>query len=327
MESDIQKIVKAFKSKIVFHPRYRQACSQIQNAIENTQALGEPVCALLCGPSGTGKSTLCRYFQKLYNGAVIRRDDGTYANLPVFYCEVPSPTTVKGLITNMLRDLIDATPNGNIEKLTHQLITCLKTCQVKIIFLDEIQRLCITTVSEKVRLDSLQWLVSFLNGSGIPVILSGTELCRNIRCENEAFENRYPYFAELSHFTYDTGSNSNFFSTLKQLDTVMYEIAALAKGVHLNDPTIAAPLYVGTRGNLKIMRLIINDALKTCLQRDAPHELKSSDFYAACQYVGLPKNLSNGNPFAQPYDDLLKLISNYEEIINEQITIHPSTAA
>lgn len=318
MESDIQQIVKAFKAKIVFHPRYRQACSQIQNAIENTEALGEPVCALLCGPSGTGKSTLCHYFRKLYSGdSVIRRDDGTYANLPVFYCEVPSPTTVKGLITNMLRLLIDETPNGTIEKLTHQLITCLKTAQVKIIFLDEIQRLCFTTVSEKVRLDSLQWIVSLLNGSGIPVILSGTELCRDIRREDEAFENRYPYFAELSHFTYDAGVNSNFFATLKQLDIAMYAIAALAKGVHLNDPTIAAPLFVGTRGNLKRMRLIINDALKTCLHRDDPHELKANDFFTACQYVDLPKNLSDGNPFAQPYDDLLKLILNYEEASDE----------
>ncbi|PMU07227.1 MULTISPECIES: TniB family NTP-binding protein [unclassified Pseudomonas] len=318
MESDIQQIVKAFKARIVFHPRYRQACSQIQNAIENTEALDEPVCALLCGPSGTGKSTLCHYFRKLYNGnSVIRGDDGTYANLPVFYCEVPSPTTVKGLITNMLRFLIDETPNGTIEKLTHQLITCMKTCHVKVIFLDEIQRLCITTVAEKVRLDSLQWIVSLLNGSGIPVILSGTELCRDIRREDEAFENRYPYFAELSHFTYDAKVDSDFFATLKHLDIAMYEIAELAKGVHLNDPTIAAPLFIGTSGNLKRMRLIINDALKTCLRRGVPRTLKASDFSTACQYVDLPNNLSDGNPFFQSYDDLMKLILDYEEVRDE----------
>jgi hypothetical protein len=314
MESDIQQIIKSFKGKIVFHPRYRQAFSQIQNAIENTEALGEPVCALLCGPSGTGKSTLCYYFRKLYSGdSVIRRDDGTYTNLPVFYCEVPSPTTVKGLITNMLRMLIDETPNGTIEKLTHQLITCLKTSQVKMIFLDEIQRLCFTTVTEKVRLDALQWIVSLLNGSGIPVILSGTELCRDIRREDEAFENRYPYFAELSHFAYDASDHSDYFTTLKHLDTAMYEIAALRSGVHLNDPTIAAPLFVGTCGNLKRMRLIINDALKTCLRRDQPRELNVSDFITACQYVDLPKNLSNGNPFVLSFNNSLELISEYEE--------------
>ncbi|WP_186007486.1 TniB family NTP-binding protein [Pseudomonas kilonensis] len=318
MESDVQKIVKAFKAKIVFHPRYRQAFSQIQNAIENTEALGEPVCALLCGPSGTGKSTLCHYFRKIYSGdSVLRRNDGIYVNLPVFYCEVPPSATVKGLITNMLRMLIDETPNGTIEKLTHQLITCLKTCQVKMIFLDEIQRLCITTVSEKVRLDSLQWIVSLLNWSGIPVILSGTELCRDIRREDEAFENRYPYFAELSHFTYETGNRSDFFATLQHLDTSMYEIAALGKGVHLNDPTIAAPLFVGTRGNLKRMRLIINDALKTCLRRDEPRELKVSDFFTACEYIDLPKNLSDGNPYDQSYDNSLKFILDYQETDDE----------
>ena len=318
MDSELQKIISTFKRKIIFHPNYRQAFSQIQNAIENTEALGEPVCALLCGPSGTGKSTLCRYIEKQYNrDSVLHYDDGTYANLPVFYCEVPSPTTVKGLITNMLRLLINDTPAGSVDKLTHQLITCLKTANVKIILLDEIQRLCLTSVSEKVRLDSLQWLVSLLNGSAIPVILSGTEQCRDIRCEVEAFENRYPYFAELAHFIYETGEDSDFFATLKSLDTSMYQLAALRNGVHLNDPTIAAPLFVGTLGNLKIIRLIINDALKTCLRRKGQKELKVSDFFAACQSVGLPKNLSDGNPYALPYDESLQLILDHQEPSHE----------
>lgn len=318
MDSDIQQTLKAFKKKIFFHPRYRQACSQIQNAIENTQALGEPVSALLCGPSGSGKSTLFYYLRKFYSGdLVVQRDDGTYANLPVFYCEVPSPTTVKGLITNMLRMLIDETPNGTIEKLTHQLITCLKTSQVKMIFLDEIQRLCYTTVSEKVRLDSLQWLVSLLNGSGIPIVISGTETCRHIRSEDEAFGNRYPYFAELSNFTYDGRDSCDYFATLKHLDIAMYEIAALDTGVHLNDKTIAAPLFVGTRGNLKAMRLVINDALKTCLRRNKPYSLTVGDFHTACQCVALPKNLSDGNPFTLSYEDSLKLISVREEVTDE----------
>jgi energy-coupling factor transporter ATP-binding protein EcfA2 len=314
MESEIHNIVKAYKSNIIFHPRYRQAFSQIQNAIENTEALGEPVCALICGPSGTGKSTLCHYFEKQYNGdSVLCLDDGTYANLPVFYCEVPSPATVKGLITNLLRMLINDTPSGTIEKLTHQLITCLKTAQVRIIFLDEIQRLCFTSVSAKVRLDSLQWLVSLLNGAGIPVILAGTLLCRDIRREDEAFENRYPYFAELYHFIYESDDQSDYFTTLKKLDAKMYQVAALEKGVHLNDPTIAAPLFVGARGNLKRTRLIINDALKTCLCRGVPRELKVSDFFTACQSIDLPQNLSNGNPFALSYNDSLKLALGYVE--------------
>ncbi|MFI3046514.1 TniB family NTP-binding protein [Pseudomonas coronafaciens] len=315
MEFEHQQVLKNFKTKIVFHPRYRQAFSQIQNAIENTEALGEPVCALLCGPSGSGKSTLCEYFRKLYAGeSEVQRDDGTYTNLPVFYCEVPSPATVKGLITNMLRLLINATPSGTVEKLTHQLITCLKTSQVRVIFLDEIQRLCINTVSAKVRLDSLQWIVSLLNGAGIPVILSGTGRCRDIRREDEAFENRYPYFAELSNFDYGLGVSSDYFATLQHLDAAMYQIAPLESGVHLNDPTIAAPLFVGTRGNLKRMRLVINDALKTCMGRKKPFGLTADDFITACQYVALPKNLSDGNPFALSYHDALVLITHLEEV-------------
>jgi energy-coupling factor transporter ATP-binding protein EcfA2 len=314
MQADHLHIIKTFKSTIVFHPRYRQAFSQIQNAIENTQALGEPACALLCGPSGTGKSTLCFYFRKLYSSeATTRLNDGTYVNLPVFYCEVPSPATVKGLIINMLRMLINETPNGTTEKLTHQLVTSLRTAQVKIIFLDEIQRLCVTTTAAKVRLDSLQWIVSLLNALGIPVILCGTQECHDIRHEDAAFERRYPYFAELSHFNYGIGKNSDYLATLKNLDNALYQNAVIEKGLHLNDSTFAAPLFVGTRGNLGTMRLIINDALKICLIRKGQRKLMHNDFVTACQSIDLPRNLSDGNPFALSYEESLKLILEHED--------------
>ncbi|MNV58723.1 hypothetical protein D3C71_1511100 [compost metagenome] len=213
----------------------------------------------------------------------------------------------------MLRLLINATPNGTTEKLTHQLITCLKTAQVKIIFLDEIQRLCLTSTAAKVRLDSLQWIVSLLNGSGIPVILSGTQECHDIRREDAAFQRRYPYFAELSYFNYETGKNTELLATLKNLDSLLYQIASIEKGVHLNDLTIASQIFVGTRGNLGTMRLIINDALKICLSREGRRELVLNDFFTACQCIDLPENLSDGNPFALSYEASLKLILDYEE--------------
>lgn len=314
MDSNIQEILVRFKRRIYFHRQYKEAFSQIETAIENTRTLGEPVCALLYGPSGTGKSTLCRYFENHYSSdPVIRREDGTYLQLPVFYCEVPAPTTVRGLIVDMIVRLIGDTPNGTIGKLTHQLMTCLKTAGVKVIFLDEIQQLCISTVSEKTRLDSLQWIVSFLNRSGIPVILSGTELCRNIRSSHAAFASRYPYLVELSNFTYESDDSSDLIRTLKSLDTAMYDIAALNNGLHLNDPTIAAPLFMGTGGNLKKIRLIINDALRFCLERDDQKQLQLEDFFMAFDGVNWPKIISKENPFGLDYMNVLHQIADYQE--------------
>jgi hypothetical protein len=318
MNSHVRATLDKFKRRVIFFGSYKRAFSQIENAIENTRALGEPTCAILCGPSGTGKSTLCRYFEKFHSSdPVIRREDGVYTQLPVFYCEVPSPTTVRGLISRMLSLLIDDIPNGTVERLTHRLITCLKTAGVKVIFLDEIQLLCVHTVSEKIRLDSLQWIVSVLNTSGIPIILSGTELCRDIRKSHEPFAMRYPYFAELSDFEYGCVNNADYVVILKKLDLAMYEIAELGCGLHLNDPTIAAALYVGTCGNLKRIRLIISDALKYCLQRGDPRELKMEDFCRACEVIDLPKNLAATNPFELSYTDARELISDFQAISDE----------
>jgi hypothetical protein len=314
MDQKIEAILERFKRRVIFYGSYKRAYSQIQSAIENTQALGEPVCAILRGVSGAGKSTLCKYFKKYYScEPILRREDGTYIQLPVFYCEVPSSTTVKGMISSMLELLIGETPNGTVEKLTHQLLTCLKTAGVKVIFLDEIQLLCIHTVSEKVRLDSLQWIVSLLNRSGIPVILSGTELCRDIKKSHAPFASRYPYLAELKNFDHDTDHSSDYMSFLKNLDMAMYQSAELDNGVHLNDPTIATALYLAARGNLKKTRLIISDALKYCLERGDSPELKLEDFYRAGENIDLCLQQTEVNPFGLSYSDALILIAEHKD--------------
>ncbi len=314
MEPNIEVTLQRFKRRVIFYGMYKHAYSQIQSAIENTHALGEPVCAILRGVSGAGKSTLCKYFEKyLCSEPILRGEDGAYIQLPVFYCEVPSSTTVKGMIISMLELLIGETPNGTVEKLTHQLLTCLRTAGVKVIFLDEIQLLCITTVSEKVRLDSLQWLVSLLNRSGIPVILSGTELCRDIRKSHAPFASRYPYVAVLKNFDHDSDPSSDYQVFLKNLDIAMYEIAQLGSGVHLNDPSIATSLYLAALGNLKKTRLIISDALKYCLERGGSRELKLEDFYRAGENIDLCPDLAEMNPFGLSYEEALRRIPDAED--------------
>ncbi|MBF8644071.1 ATP-binding protein [Pseudomonas pudica] len=318
MDTRTAKILARFKRQVVFYGQYKFAFSQIENAIENTEILGEPLCALLYGVSGSGKSTLCRYCEKYHSSdPVVRRDDGTYVQLPIFYCEVPAPTTVRGLIGNMFSTLIGQEPKGTVVKLTHQLITCLHTAGVKVIFLDEIQLLCVTTISQKVKLDTLNWIVTLLNKSGIPVILSGTELCRDIRNSLDTFAKRYPYVAELSNFRYEEHSDSDYFTVLKQLDSAMYSIAGIDKGVHLYDRSIAAAIFVATAGNFKTMRLIMSDALKSCLQRDGPCELNLADFHIACECISLRDRLADENPFALELTTNLKTINDYQEKVNE----------
>ncbi|KAF0254741.1 MULTISPECIES: ATP-binding protein [Pseudomonas] len=318
MDARTRQILARFKRQVVFHRQYKFAFSQIENAIENTEALGEPLCAILYGVSGSGKSTLCRYCEKYHSSdPIIRRDDGTYVQLPIFYCEVPAPTTVRGLIGNMLTTLIGQEPKGTIVKLTQQLTTCLHTAGVKVIFLDEIQLLCVTTISQKVKLDALNWIVTLLNKSGIPIILSGTELCRDIRNSLDTFAKRYPYAAELTNFIYESHIDSDYLTVLKQLDLAMYSIASIQSGVHLNDPSIAAAIFVATSGNFKTMRLIISDALKSCLQRQGPNELKLEDFYMACECISLPDRLTDENPFALELNNNLLTIESYTEKSDE----------
>lgn len=315
MTPDMASALHAFDKTIIFYPSFRRAFSQIQNAIENTQTLGRPVCALLSAPSGLGKSTLLNYFRTLHQPDDVR-EDGVYTRMPVIYCEVPAQATVKGLITNILRMLINRTPGGTREKLTHQLVTCLITAGVKVIFLDEIQRLCVTA-GENVRVDSIAWIVSLLNTLRIPIILSGTEECINIRDNNRAFARRYPYLVELNNFLYSEGPDSEFYSMLQKLDSSMYQLTPLGLGAHLNDRAIASALYVATNGNIGTLRLIISDALKYCLNRNGTKSLTANDFLIATEYIDLPERLSATNPFTLSYSELKEIINEKDGDLDE----------
>jgi len=303
-------LLKKFSQVIVFYENARLAYSFVQDAIEDTMIRGIPTSAIIYGVSGTGKSTLCEHFEKIYGkSSAVEDAGGVEFTTTVINFEIPAEITIKGMARNMLIALGDAAPTGSSEQMTYKLITVLKTAQVQVIFLDEIQRLCYATTKE-VRFRALQWLVSLANKLKIAIILVGTEECADLPNYNQAFRRRFQTLIELKEFTFSQAANSDYMGTLKALDEALYSISKLPRGLHLHDPSISAALYLATGGNLEFLRAIIYKALKRRLRSTDNTGLQKEDFLAACEYMNLP-TIADLNPFAVPLPDALHAIDQY----------------
>jgi len=301
----ISSLLNKFRNCIVHFPRFNAAHSVLLNAIEDTNTSGEPYGAILCAKSGVGKTTLCfqvmGQFNDKYSAEV---EGGVDLCASVIYFEVPSEVTIKGMPRKMLIALGIENPRGSTEEMTQQLVHLLKQRRVELVFLDEINRLCVGA-AKKIRPQTLGWIASFINALGKPVIISGTEECVDIRLHLDSFATRFPYQVNLEFFTYSEDPNSEYIRTLGKLDEAMFTITGLKGDIHLHDPTIALSLFLATAGNLGWLRKVLFVALKRCLVRDDGRGLKLADLQYACELLSLDTKLVAGNPFsAEPLSNL-----------------------
>lgn len=306
-------ILKRFKRVRVHFPQFNAAYSTLLNAVEETQLTGEPYGAIICGWSGCGKTSLCLHMKSTYKNAELVKPGGVTRTRAVVYFEVPPTVTIKGMVREMLISLGLKSVNGSSEEMTGFLIRLLKKRHVELIFLDEVQRLCWRT-ADKVRIEALSWITSFANKMGVPVILSGTEECYEIRSYLSAFATRYPYQVNLNFFEFTGAVDSDFHMTLQKLDEAMFNLTGLKNEVHLHDPSIAASLYLGTAGNLGWLRKIMYVALKRCLIRDDSRGIIHQDLYQACEKLALKTCLTPANPFSYDLAEALKLINKKETL-------------
>jgi len=124
---------------IITYPKFNEALQKVGECFESTGTSKRPLCMRISGPSGSGKSTVMETFMKRH--PIIETPNGI--EKPVLYSRIPCPAYIGGLASKLLHDLGDpfyAKPM-KITLSTQRLYHLLKECNVKIIFLDEVQHL------------------------------------------------------------------------------------------------------------------------------------------------------------------------------------------
>lgn len=294
---DNDEKIRHFEQQIVIFHGYRQAYAKIEMAIESTRLRGIPTSAVLTGPSGAGKSTLSKIFRDSFPAPYEKvTPAGIHRIVPAFYCSVPPKVTIKSFCKVALEGLECSDTHGDTVDLELRIIELIKTCETKIIIIDEFQTLA-DPENDKQLKGLIGWLLGIINRITIPIIAVGTKECKSIIYKESRLARRFPFLAELNYFEFSQDQDSDYTTLIQRLDSKLYEIGNLKPGIHLTDPNICAPLFVATQGNLEYIRQILSRAFTTCLQR-SNKRLTIADLHDACATIELGLSLSKEeNPF------------------------------
>jgi len=156
---------------LIRYPRFKELLKEISLCLKLTDLSGEPNCLALEGQRGAGKTTLVKDFAAQFPRH--ETDSGTV--IPVYYVETPSPVTVKGMASHMLKILGDpAFDRGTLTSMNSRLTGLLKDCGVKLAIVDDFHHL-IDSQTDYILNSVSDWLKVLIKETGITFLVVGIE--------------------------------------------------------------------------------------------------------------------------------------------------------
>ena len=249
---DKDERLRMIECVFIKYPRLRELYAKIDFCREFSKISAEPECILINGTKGAGKTTLIEW----YAGNFPIRELPEKRIVPVLVVTVPSPATVKGLGSAMLKALGDpAADKGTVSSITLRLKDYIKDCEVELIIFDEFQHFD-DRQSKKVLKTVSDWLKNLINETDVAIVLVGMPGCESV-LENEGNEQLKRRFSSREHiapFMWDTPEHIvEFRQLLKRLDDAL----PLLKDSHLADYRTAYLIHCATDGVINyVMKLL-----------------------------------------------------------------------
>lgn len=155
---------------VIKHPQFNSTVKAMQRCIKLTNSNPkDPVCMSLEALPGAGKTTILDDFVAVEAPQLL--DTGTY--IPYFKVATPSPVTVKGMASEMLRQIGDpAFDKGSLSNQDARLVQYILDCRVKVVFLDDFHQL-IELDTDKVLNQVSDWLKVLIKSTMIPFVVTG----------------------------------------------------------------------------------------------------------------------------------------------------------
>jgi len=203
MKIEIKEKLKLVNQIYIATTRLQNLSDDIRYTRENSLDLDyecEPICILVMGETGTGKSEFIKKYLDKYK----RFEEVERTRVPVLVSLLPKARHPKPVVAQLLRDLGDPLggTGGDTDQLTDRLVTLLKGTKTEIIILDEFQH-AIETKSNKVVYDIADWIKILINKAKIPVVLFGLPWSSYILEVNRQLKRRFSMQHELINYTLD----------------------------------------------------------------------------------------------------------------------------
>lgn len=260
----ITQRVAIAESIYIGYPRFEEILDKISYCHEFSNITAEPECLLITGPTGAGKSTL----KKLYERSHPRQVLPTMTKVPIVSGIIPVPATVKSLVQHLLVQLKDPLAlKGTAVAQTERLKMFLSDCQVELIVLDELQHF-IDRDSKRILKTVSDWLKALIEETRIPVVLLGLPEAEGVIDSNEQLSRRFANRYILQPFSFDTREHIEEFRTfLHLLDMKL----PLSKPSHLADFDMACRIYYASDGVVGYVMKLVRKAAYYAIKSGTEH--------------------------------------------------------
>lgn len=170
-KTTLEQDKKYISDLFITYPPIDEIISYIEKCLLDSKDRNQPLCLLITGDTGSGKSEIGRQCEKL----LPRNDEGIVSKVPLLYSQVFGSSKPKDLSSKMLHDLGDPAYNrGTDKELRQRVIDRLSDPSIGNIgvFLDEIHGL-IDTDNQSVIFSTGEALKDIIIGSNSTFIAAG----------------------------------------------------------------------------------------------------------------------------------------------------------
>lgn len=288
--------LKAVQQMYVEHAAVKNLLAHIKRQLLLAQSRGMSCGTLVIAPSGAGKSSFIKHLHHLYPDVTTEE----LTERPVVHFKVPSSPTPKQLGAAFLRALGDPLyKKGTAEDKLERIAVLLSTCKTVIIAIDDFQDVPARRGAAGVKQVG-DWVRDICEMKFPGILLAfGTEDAAVVRDSNDQLQRRMMARVELPMFTLGQSKSATSFGTLlRNID----EMLPLAQSSGLDQPQMAARIFLATAGNFDYLSKLLNHSLVRALERGS-ERIEREDLEAGFDDQHQVA-AHQGNPFSETYDGM-----------------------
>lgn len=252
----VHELLKKIATIRIRYPLFNAILADMERCLTESPYLREPLCMLITGESGVGKSTLIDTFRDLHPSR--ETDEGT--EIPVLIASMQVPATIGALYSGLLDAMkVPFSDRGTIEFKRRRLGELLKRCRTQLVILDEYQHLVERGTRQRIEVvaDATKGLI---NQTAIPFILTGMPAARAVLEHSPQLAGRFPLRTGLSNFNWLERP-----AEFERLLTCFEQALPFEKPSGFCDDTLPARFYLATGGNFRSFTTLIHYASRTVL--------------------------------------------------------------
>jgi hypothetical protein len=280
------------------HPAYSGAINAIEKAIRGAGQSTSPVCVMLVGETGTGKSSVIKDVCAEF--AAERSKTGLKSAL--VHATAPSNGTPKGMAEMLLRALGDPHyTRGSLSAMTARLYKLLESVGCQAILVDEFQHLA--DKGQRITLHrASDWLKVLVEDQPYALIGAGLPECRRVVTQNAQLSRRFSAPIVMPTFRWNSKGSQNSWRMLlgafqENLDP--FELP------DLKSEEIAYRMYLASAGRIGLLAKILEQAVRDAIDQNR-HKIPLSQLQTAFERaIWTASTFSvEGGPFGSNIDAL-----------------------